>query len=560
MKNIFKGYKPTSLKPDPEPDVKMKIFRATRDGKREQIPGLDYIPPMVANPINISSIGMKSLRGIADVPLEARTSFNWADINDVRKYKPDLSLPSDFISPIRNQGLCGSCWAVSTATCFSDRWAIANKISNPQFSPTFLLSCAFKYQKDEPDFSNLPDYAYPMQGCNGGYPSVAQDFISKVGISTDNCWNYDWCKDTACWTTQSKGEGGSYNHLLPPCPQYNICSNYNNGKYDTYPSEKIFKSKIWSDVKKVQVPDVYYQKIDDATQTVKTMSSVGASKTFVAKKGNTQDEKKVYHDNVLDDIKEEIFKRGPVVACFDIVYPTFFGAQGFEPSWLRNTWIDDIYIQVDSPKISDYYNSTDGAIGGHAVVIVGWGVKTLTFDKVPGFLKRDPEESDREYQRVLGVYKSLKGMSIPYWVVRNSWGDGAIPNHTNGYFKMAMSNYSIGINLFPALDVPKNKYGQTYGGVNAMLPELSNEVAVNVNNNNTNKQPDNQPNNQPDKPKHLTHIIASGQECGIGSGILPSTGNAGNNNQPFYKNKYYIIGVSIVIILILAYLYYKSKK
>jgi hypothetical protein len=287
------------------------------------------------------------------------------------------------------------------------------------------------------------------------------------------------------------------------------------------------------------------------------MSSVGSAKTFVPKPSQTAEQQGVFHNSVIDDIKEEIFKRGPVVATFDIVYPTFFGVAGFEPSWFRNTWIDGIYLQVDSDMLTNYYDTTEGAVGGHAVAIVGWGEQVLNFNTVPGFLRGDNFQPDnQEYRRMLNVYKSLKGKSIPYWIVRNSWGTENIPNHTNGYFKIAMSNREIGYNLYPAIDVPKSKFRQTYGGITAMLPELSNEVVRN-NPPTPSPTPDNNTTPSPTPSyHHATNVIASGTECGSPSGLLSSTSSdnkesSDKEDKKFYKKWWFIALVGIIILLII---------
>jgi hypothetical protein len=503
------------------------------------------IPPMNAITLNVGSRAMPSLRGITDVPLEARSNFSWENPEHVKKYKSELNLPSDFMSPIFNQQHCGSCWAVSTAQVFSDRWAIANKVSNPKFSPTFLLSCTMKYQKEEPQFKDVPPAYLPMGGCQGGMPAEAVDFINKVGISTLACWNYDWCNNSkGCSSSQSRGEGADINDLIPKCPQYDVCVNIEGGDVKQSPSEKIYKCKKWSDVKVVQVPDIYFDKIDDTTETVKQMSSIGSAKTFVARDHSNEEERVVYHNNVINDIKEEIYKRGPVVACFHIIYPTFFGVRGFEPDFYTNTWIDGIYIHVDSDNLGRYYMNTQGALGGHAVAIVGWGQQELTFNDVPDFLKENVSTNNREYQRILDVYKSLRGKKIPYWIVRNSWGESA-PNHNNGYFKMAMSDPVIGINMFASLDVPKKLGKDYFGGVTAMLPELSSEGF------------------KGGKGQHVG-VIKSGQECGEGPSsdvikdLIGSTGATQPEKKSFFKR--YGMLIILILIILIGGLYYMRKK
>jgi cathepsin B len=111
-----------------------------------------------------------------------------------------------YIHPIRDQGQCGSCWAVSAAEVFSDRAAIASngsvQGSAPNgYSPEDLVSC------DTVD-----------QGCRGGYLDKAWDYISQTGLLTDSCFPYvagssgtppcpTTCQDSSAFT-RTKAKGG----------------------------------------------------------------------------------------------------------------------------------------------------------------------------------------------------------------------------------------------------------------------------------------------------------------------------------------------------------------
>lgn len=527
-----------------------------------ELTGVDYIPPMNAITFNPSSIGLRSFRGIADVPLEARDNFSWINPEHIRAYKSELKLPEDFMSPIYNQAKCGSCWAVSTAQAFSDRWAIANKTSNPKFSPTFLLSCSMKYQKESPDFKsyfpNKTDWL-PMQGCNGGMPADAVDFIRKIGISLDKCWNYDWCLTSSCFTSSSRGERADINSLIPDCREYNSCVNVTSGKENIYSSDKIYRSKLWNDVKQVPIPDFYFQSIDDTNPTKKIVSSIGSAKTFAPKDDKFGNQTASL--SVIDEIKEEIYKRGPVVACYDIIYSSFFEDSNYYPKFFSGGggWIDDIYIHANDDKLEKLYDdSCDGKndlgcqIGGHAVVIVGWGKQRLNFNKIPDFLRSgfNPRNSERElFDRLKPIYENLRNKEIHYWIVRNSWGTHNIPNHQNGYFKMAMTDFDLKINRYPCLDVPKKKYGYLFGGVTAMLPELSADKFVS------------------NLSKSNSKLIAQGLEYGeshngVDTSILKPVYESSNSNseETSFLKKYRWILIASVSILILILFFLLGKK
>jgi len=84
--------------------------------------------------------------------------------------------PNGQIHPIRNQEQCGSCWAFAASEAFSDRQAIAsNNAINVVMSPQALVSC---------------DTQGGNQGCDGGYPIKAWDYMVSTGIPSDECYPY----------------------------------------------------------------------------------------------------------------------------------------------------------------------------------------------------------------------------------------------------------------------------------------------------------------------------------------------------------------------------------
>lgn len=66
------------------------------------------------------------------------------------------------VSPVKNQGQCGSCWTFSTVGSMESHWNILGKGKNLTFSEQQLVDCAG-------DFDN--------HGCNGGLPSHAFEYI-----------------------------------------------------------------------------------------------------------------------------------------------------------------------------------------------------------------------------------------------------------------------------------------------------------------------------------------------------------------------------------------------
>ncbi|XP_041968031.1 tubulointerstitial nephritis antigen-like [Aricia agestis] len=100
------------------------------------------------------------------------------------RYEKDIAYPNNFdsrtrwpqfISPIVDQGWCGSDWAVSIASIASDRFAIqSNGAERMILSPQSLLSCNRRQQK----------------GCEGGHIDVAWNFARNEGLLDEECFPY----------------------------------------------------------------------------------------------------------------------------------------------------------------------------------------------------------------------------------------------------------------------------------------------------------------------------------------------------------------------------------
>jgi C1A family cysteine protease len=88
------------------------------------------------------------------------------------------------ITPVKNQGQCGSCWAFSTTGTVEGYWAI-NKGSLPNLSEQQLVDCV--------------GVAYGCLGCNGGQMSGALKWIKANGVTTETAYPYT-AQDGTCKT------------------------------------------------------------------------------------------------------------------------------------------------------------------------------------------------------------------------------------------------------------------------------------------------------------------------------------------------------------------------
>ena len=105
--------------------------------------------------------------------------FSWAITTD--DDTPELKMKKKLIHPIANQWLCGSCWAISTATSISDCFVVSGAVNwSPRISASYIMMC-------------LPSKPELQQKCNGGNPAEVALALESVGVCDETCIDYSWC-------------------------------------------------------------------------------------------------------------------------------------------------------------------------------------------------------------------------------------------------------------------------------------------------------------------------------------------------------------------------------
>ncbi|KAJ8344062.1 hypothetical protein SKAU_G00313910 [Synaphobranchus kaupii] len=94
----------------------------------------------------------------------------------------DWRKKGNYVTPVKNQGPCGSCWTFSTTGCLESVTAIATgKLM--LLSEQQLVDCA---------------QAFNNHGCNGGLPSQAYEYIKyNDGLATEDGYPYTG-RDSTC--------------------------------------------------------------------------------------------------------------------------------------------------------------------------------------------------------------------------------------------------------------------------------------------------------------------------------------------------------------------------
>lgn len=134
-------------------------------------------------------------------PEKERTEFllmgTVPDSFDVRTAWPQCAAVTGHV---RDQSSCGSCWAFGSTEAFNDRYCIKTGDSKTLFSPQDTAACCTGVSCG---FSN---------GCNGGQPSGAWSWFTKVGVVSGGDYS-DVGKGTSCepYTLESCAH-----HVAPP--------------------------------------------------------------------------------------------------------------------------------------------------------------------------------------------------------------------------------------------------------------------------------------------------------------------------------------------------------
>ena len=255
-----------------------------------------------------------------------------SNINAIKKFTkgvpPDsfdgISIWGETLTPVRNQGKCGSCWAFATTSTLANRFNIQSMgMMHVSLSATKLILCDWRgkgmglishpHIKDfTEDLGDANLAGLTDTSCFGNSLADTARYLFEIGTNIESCIPYD----------KELGDSGQYQKLssfdspvsIPLC--FTI-----TGKNGDMCSNQIFDEKTGMEY---GTPAKFYKCID--------------------------------YYGILNDEQQsrlEIYKWGPVCASME-VYPDFYTFDA----------VNDIY----------QWDGKNKQVGGHAVEIVGWGV------------------------------------------------------------------------------------------------------------------------------------------------------------------------------------------
>jgi hypothetical protein len=343
----------------------------------------------------------KKFKGQADTTkISLPDNFSWREKGQDQIEKP------------RNQESCGGCWAFSTVSVLGDRFALANQLQSPLPSAAWLISENY----------NIPQIN--QDGCSGGITFNAAKWLESNSNLLESCWPFRIITNANHINPRTK-------ELLGPNP---LDSRDLNGCCFNCCGDKI---KNVSDVKISCNPG------PDSNNPYTKYFGVNVDQL---QNGNYTTEQV---ERLIDEIKTDIMYYGPVTA-------SFYVTKDFMEYWSkikRNPSLTD--FSKNDPDVPVYKPNPlnpDDRMGGHAVVITGWGIA------------KD---------------------GTKYWEVRNSWGENT---GDGGYCKFAISTISPGTqrNLYDdqiiagspswrGLDIPIILNNNYFGGIVSFVPnDISN--------------------------------------------------------------------------------------
>lgn len=118
------------------------------------------------------------------------------------------------VDTIRNQEQCGSCWAFSAIAAFSDRKCIHDGAKKrTAYSEEYVIGC------DPID-----------QGCNGGYLSMVQMVLTKMGTTTLKCVSYKSGSGITGSCPTKCDDGSDITEIVRSKSYKNVCSSVESAK------------------------------------------------------------------------------------------------------------------------------------------------------------------------------------------------------------------------------------------------------------------------------------------------------------------------------------------
>jgi hypothetical protein len=245
------------------------------------------------------------------------------------------------LTPILDQGSCGSCWSTAAVTCLADRFSILT-LGQIKFEPSQsdLTMCGLEFDAEQINeqwknvdyYKRMDDDLHANRACFGASLIDALGYLFVDGVTDSKCFpaaNVGF-KHENC-TNCTSSEGGVVNPYGPKRPYVDL-----EGKYSDKPSYDVPATE-----NSKNFPYCYLaQGLEYNTCLDNSPMRRYKAKTCYLLSSSS------------NDIKNEIYRWGPVLVGFQ-VYEDFLTSYNGKTTYKPST--------------------NARPVGGHAVVLYGWG-------------------------------------------------------------------------------------------------------------------------------------------------------------------------------------------
>lgn len=371
--------------------------------------GVADIVTLEVNPVNVALCGTRQKQW-------APSSFD---------FRQEFA---DYISPIINQGTCGSCWAIASTQALTSRFALFRNQQALPLSVAYMLYCA------RDTFSSKDDLSY---GCTGGSLVDAYWFFNINGTVSANCLKYD---SLGAWDPTNSTNADLRNREIAlgsdgtttvktavMCPMTScprslplVVDKASEHADASSAGVRVPASARKTAADPISTPPPILPKRVAAAKRPK-LEQPWLFKTAIAYivPGTSKQ-----HGASEANIREEIWSNGPVSSGFQVTEDFIAYWKGLLENSLKGA------ARVYTPGAPN--DTTNAVQGNHAIQIVGWGQKPAYGD-------------------------------VPYWIIANSWGatntattpSGLNDFGNNGYFMMIRGRNAAALESNVVAGVPK---------------------------------------------------------------------------------------------------------
>lgn len=152
---------------------------------------VSYLPPELrrlrVRLIRPEITGTERIISLGPPPLGLSPTFDWRNSSGL-----------NYVTGVRDQGSCGSCWAFATTGALESYTLIQNNLPGQDLNlaeQVLVSSCSSSYRVGD---------------CNGGYIDRASNFIRDTGLPSETCYpytaTYGNCANVSCSNWQSNPE------------------------------------------------------------------------------------------------------------------------------------------------------------------------------------------------------------------------------------------------------------------------------------------------------------------------------------------------------------------